>query len=45
MVLSDSLDYDDVKKESVLVGNVIVTRGLMNLHADRVTVRQLPDGT
>jgi len=45
VVLSDSLDYDDVKKESVFVGNVIVTRGLMNLHADRVTVRQLPDGT
>lgn len=45
VVLSDSLDYDDVKKESVFVGNVIVTRGLMNLHADRLTVRQLPDGT
>lgn len=45
VVLSDSLDYDDVKKESVFVGNVIVTRGLMNLNVDRLTVRELADGT
>lgn len=45
IVLSDSLDYDDFKKESVFIGNVVVTRGLMTLRADHLTVRQLPDGT
>jgi lipopolysaccharide export system protein LptA len=45
IVLSDSLDYDDLKKESVFIGNVVVTRGLMTLRADHLTVRQLPDGT
>jgi len=44
-VLSDSLTYDDIKKESVFTGNVLLTRGDMTLHADTLTVRQLPDGT
>ena len=45
LILSDTLNYDDVKKESVFSGNVVLTRGDMTLHADNVTARQLPDGT
>lgn len=45
LILSDTLNYDDIKKESSFTGNVVLTRGDMTLHADALTMRQLPDGT
>lgn len=33
-ILSDTLHYDDVKKQSVFTGNVNMTRGLMTLTSD-----------
>ncbi|SPU49047.1 lipopolysaccharide transport periplasmic protein LptA [Bordetella trematum] len=40
LILSDSLHYDDVKRQSVFTGNVSLTRGLMTLHADKLDVRE-----
>lgn len=45
IILSDSLDYDDQARKSVFKGNVIVTRGNLNLHADRVEVDELENGS
>ncbi len=44
LILSDTLNYDDIKKESVFTGNVILTRGLMTLRADKLVVREDPEG-
>lgn len=44
LILSDTLDYDDVKKESVFTGNVVMTRGLMTLNADRLVMREDAQG-
>lgn len=40
LILSDSLHYDDVKRQSVFSGNVALTRGLMTLRADKLDVRE-----
>lgn len=40
LILSDTLNYDDVKKQSIFTGSVVLTRGLMTLHADRLEVRE-----
>ena len=45
VILSDTLDYDDIKRQSIFQGNVIVTRGNLNLHADRVEVNERDDGS
>ncbi len=44
LILSDTLDYDDIKKESIFTGNVIMTRGLMTLTSDRLTMREDAEG-
>lgn len=44
LILSDTLNYDDIKKESVFTGNVIMTRGLMTLHSDKLTMREDAEG-
>lgn len=44
LILSDTLNYDDVKKESVFTGNVIMTRGLMTLRADKLVMHEDPEG-
>ncbi|WP_269900652.1 lipopolysaccharide transport periplasmic protein LptA [Paenalcaligenes faecalis] len=45
VILSDSLHYDDAKRQSIFSGNVILTRGNLNLHADNVEVNEQADGT
>lgn len=45
IILSDTLDYDDLARKSVFKGNVIVTRGNLNLHADHVEVDELENGS
>lgn len=45
VILSDTLTYDDLKKESVFTGNVVMTRGLMTLHSDKLIMRETADGT
>lgn len=44
LILSDTLNYDDIKKESVFTGNVIMTRGLMTLHSDKLTMHEDAQG-
>jgi lipopolysaccharide export system protein LptA len=41
---ADKLSIDDVKKESVFEGNVVLTQGTLMLKADRVVVRQDQQG-
>jgi lipopolysaccharide export system protein LptA len=41
---SDKLSIDDVKKESVFEGNVVLSQGSLMLKADRVVVRQDQQG-
>lgn len=44
LVLSDTLTYDDTKRESIFTGNVILTRGLMTLHSDKLVMREDDEG-
>ncbi|NYT65475.1 lipopolysaccharide transport periplasmic protein LptA [Alcaligenaceae bacterium] len=44
LVLSDTLDYDDINKESIFIGNVIMTRGAMTLHSDKLVIREDAEG-
>lgn len=44
LVISDTLVYDDNAKESVFTGNVVLTRGNMTLHSDRLAMREDADG-
>jgi lipopolysaccharide export system protein LptA len=44
LILSDTLNYDDVKKESVFTGNVIMTRGLMTLKSDKLVMSEDAEG-
>jgi len=44
LILSDTLHYDDVKRESTFTGNVVMTRGLMTLNADRLEMREDAEG-
>jgi lipopolysaccharide export system protein LptA len=41
---SDRMHVDDVQKTSVFEGRVVMTQGTLSIHADKVTVRQDPDG-
>lgn len=44
LIISDTLNYDDINKESVFTGNVVLTRGNMTLHSDRLAMREDADG-
>ncbi|MGY6268951.1 lipopolysaccharide transport periplasmic protein LptA [Achromobacter denitrificans] len=44
LILSDTLHYDDVKKQSVFTGNVNMTRGLMTLTSDTLQMNEDPQG-
>ncbi len=44
LVDAGAMHYDDVKQLDVFTGDVVVTKGSMVIHADRVEVRQTPDG-
>ncbi len=44
LILSDSLHYDDVKRQSTFTGNVIMTRGDLTLRSDTLTMREDADG-
>ncbi|WP_233154861.1 lipopolysaccharide transport periplasmic protein LptA [Candidimonas nitroreducens] len=44
VVLSDTLNYNDAKKESVFTGSVVMTRGLMTLRADKLALHQDAEG-
>ena len=43
-VTSDSMQYDDSKHESVFTGNVVATRGQLNIYADQLNVNEDKDG-
>ena len=44
LIISDTLVYDDIRKESVFTGNVVLTRGNMTLHSDRLAMREDAEG-
>lgn len=44
LVLSDTLNYDDTKRESIFTGNVIMTRGNMTLHSDKLVMHEDEQG-
>lgn len=44
LILSDTLHYDDIKRESIFTGNVILTRGPMTLRSDKLVTREDADG-
>lgn len=43
-ILSDTLHYDDVKRESTFTGSVVMTRGLMTLNSDKLVLNEDPQG-
>lgn len=43
-ILSDTLHYDDIKRESTFTGNVVMTRGLMTLNSDKLTLHEDAQG-
>src|SRR5690606_23999717 len=43
-VEADRMQYDDVKQINVFTGNVVLTKGTILLRADRLVIRQDPEG-
>lgn len=43
-ILSDTLRYDDSKKESTFTGKVVMTRGLLTLSSDVLSMREDSEG-
>lgn len=43
-ILSDTLHYDDIKRESTFTGNVVMTRGLMTMNSDTLILKEESDG-
>lgn len=43
-ILSDTLHYDEVKKLSTFKGNVVMTRGLLTMTAEKLELREDPQG-
>jgi lipopolysaccharide export system protein LptA len=44
MILSDTLHFDDTKRESTFSGNVVMTRGFMTMNADALQMREDSEG-
>lgn len=44
MILSDTLHFDDSKRESTFAGNVVMTRGFMTMNADALQLREDAEG-
>ena len=43
-VEADAMQYDDLKQVNVFSGNVLLTKGTIVIRADRIVVRQDPEG-
>jgi lipopolysaccharide export system protein LptA len=43
-ILSDTLRYDDTKRESTFTGKVVMTRGLLTLSSDALSMREDSEG-
>ena len=43
-ILSDTLHYDDTKRESTFTGKVVMTRGLLTMNADVLQMREDKEG-
>lgn len=43
-VLSDTLTYDDVTKQTIYKGNIVLTRGALTLMADQLAIEQDAEG-
>ncbi|MFA5663112.1 lipopolysaccharide transport periplasmic protein LptA [Castellaniella sp.] len=44
VILADTLHYDDISKVSTFTGNVILTRGNMTLHGEKLVTREDDQG-
>ena len=44
LILSDTLHYDDIQRESTFTGNVVLTRGAMTLRSDKLVTREDEQG-
>jgi lipopolysaccharide export system protein LptA len=44
IILSDTLRYDDTKRESTFTGKVVMTRGLLTLSSDVLSMREDSEG-
>jgi lipopolysaccharide export system protein LptA len=44
LIESDSMQYDDVRQTNVFTGSVVLTKGSLVIRADRLVLRQDPDG-
>lgn len=44
IVISDSLNHDDIKRLSIFTGDVVMTRGQLVLHSDRLDLSEDTDG-
>ena len=44
MILSDTLHFDDTKRESTFSGYVVMSRGLMTMNADNLQLREDAEG-
>lgn len=43
-IQADHWTHDDLKQESILTGQVVITKGTMTLKGDRVVLREDPEG-
>ena len=43
-VTSDTLRYDDAQRQSIFTGNVVATRGKLNIYSDKLVVSEDKDG-
>ncbi|MGD9945754.1 MAG: lipopolysaccharide transport periplasmic protein LptA, partial [Burkholderiaceae bacterium] len=43
-VEADRMQYDDLKQINVFTGNVVLTKGTIQIRADRLVIRQDPEG-
>jgi lipopolysaccharide export system protein LptA len=44
LIISDTLHYDDTKRESTFTGNVVMTRALMTMNSDELKMREDDQG-
>lgn len=44
VVSFDSLDVDEVTQTRIVTGNVVLTRGTLNLKSDRALIKETPEG-
>lgn len=44
LIKADAMHYDDARQTDIYTGDVVMTKGSMTIHADRVEIVQTPEG-